>query len=176
MNSDTKRVMIIGQPGSGKSTLASELGEKLSLPVFHIDKIHWKSGWIEREPSEKDRLCAEVHARDEWIFEGGNSRTWGERMERADSLIWLDFPLHIRAWRILVRTIRHYGESRPDLPEGCPEHFSMEFISFIWRTRNKGRVRMSRFFNSVSNEKDKFHLRTNFAVEQFKNAITSVNS
>jgi len=173
MNSDKKRVMIIGQPGSGKSTLAGELGNKLHLPVFYIDHIHWQAGWIEREQSEKDRLCAEVHSSYKWIFEGGNSSTWDERVERADTLIWLDFPLRIRAWRIFFRTIRYYGRSRPDLPEGCPEQFTLEFIGFIWRTRKKGRKRMSRFFDSVSCEKEKYHLRNRSEVEEFKTSVVS---
>ena len=66
-----KRVMIIGQPGSGKSTLARQLGQRTSLPVVHIDLIHWKPGWIERCGEEKAALCCEVHRRDSWIFEGG---------------------------------------------------------------------------------------------------------
>ena len=66
-----KRVMIIGQPGAGKSTLARSLGECIELPVVYIGLIHWKSGWVERDRDEKTKLCLEVHARDEWIFEGG---------------------------------------------------------------------------------------------------------
>ena len=93
--------MIIGQPGSGKSTLARRLGKILDLPVVHIDLIHWQSGWIERAKSEKDRLCSEVHTRDKWIFEGGHSNTWAERLGRADTLIFLDIPLAVRAWRVL---------------------------------------------------------------------------
>ena len=88
-----RRIMIIGQPGSGKSTFARELGAITHLPVFHIDHIHWQSGWVERPGPEKDRLCADVHAQDKWIFEGGHSTTWPERLDRADTLIWLDLPL-----------------------------------------------------------------------------------
>ncbi len=79
-----QRVMIVGQPGSGKSTLARRLGERTGLPVVHIDTIHWQPGWIERSPDEKTRLCLEVEARDRWIFEGGHSTTWENRVARAD--------------------------------------------------------------------------------------------
>ncbi|MGB3409246.1 MAG: AAA family ATPase, partial [Jannaschia sp.] len=71
-----RRVMIIGQPGSGKSTFARAMGELTFLPVHHIDRIHWKPGWIERSRAEKTRLCEEVHSQDAWIFEGGHSATW----------------------------------------------------------------------------------------------------
>jgi len=162
-----KRVMIIGQPGSGKSTLARKLGECLKLPVVHIDRIHWQSGWVEREGSEKDRLCCEVHSGDKWIFEGGRSNTWPERLDRADTLIFLDFPLTVRAWRVLKRRVEYHGITRPDLPEGCPENINWDFVLFIWRTRKVGRFRMIRFFESAPGDKDLYWLRNQSEVDRF---------
>lgn len=34
-----RRVLIIGNSGGGKSTLARRLGEKLGLPVIHLDVL-----------------------------------------------------------------------------------------------------------------------------------------
>jgi adenylate kinase family enzyme len=140
-----KRVVIIGGPGSGKSTLARKMGAITGLPVVHIDHIHWQPGWVERSSAEKDRLTREVHARQEWIFEGGHFRTLDERLQRADTFIWLDFPVGVRLWGVLARTWRDYGRTRPDLPENCPERFNVEtlkFIHFIWTTRNRWRERL----------------------------------
>jgi len=33
------KIMIIGCGGSGKSTLAKRLGEKLKLPIIHLDQL-----------------------------------------------------------------------------------------------------------------------------------------
>ena len=66
-----RRVMIVGGPGSGKSTLARALGARSGLPVFHMDLIHWQSGWVERSKPEKDRLTHKVHRRDAWISRAG---------------------------------------------------------------------------------------------------------
>lgn len=166
MNS-SRRIMIIGQPGSGKSTLARELGQILKLPVVHIDKIHWQSGWVERPDHEKDRLCAEVHASEEWIFEGGRSVTWPERVRRADTIVWLDVPLPVRGWRVFSRTVKCYGRSRPDLPDGCPERFNREFIKWIWATRNTNREAMQALFDSVPPEKLKVRLKSSLDVEAY---------
>ena len=162
-----RRVMIIGQPGSGKSTFARKLGAITHLPVFHIDHIHWQSGWVERPGPEKDRLCAEVHARDKWIFEGGRSTTWPERLERADTLIWLDLPLGLRARRVLWRTLRYLGRTRPELPDGCPERFDWEFTRWIWDTRHSAKEKMQTTFASAPLDKNRYHLTSQRQVRDF---------
>jgi len=159
--------MIVGQPGSGKSTLARILGSVLDLPVVHIDHIHWQAGWIERSGAEKDRLCAEVHARERWIFEGGRSSTWNERLERADTLVWLDVPLALRAWRVFMRTLRHRGQNRLDLPEGCPERFDWEFTVWIWKTRKSGRTQMHALYDSAPNDVETYRLQRLTQVDAF---------
>ncbi len=148
-----QRVMIIGQPGSGKSTLARLLAARTGLPVYHIDHIHWMPGWIERSREEKTRLCAEVHARPQWIFEGGHSATWPERFDRADTVIWVDVPVMLRLWRVFWRTLRSLGRTRPDMPEGCPEQFSLEFYRFIWRTRRSSHAAMARLLAQAPQDK-----------------------
>ena len=155
-----QRVMIIGQPGSGKTTLARELGVATRLPVFHIDQIHWMPGWVERDREEKARLCAEVHAQPQWVFEGGHASTWPERLARADTVIWLDVPLWRRLFRVVRRTLSGYGRSRPDLPENCPERFSAEFYRYIWRTRHSARRRMANLIASAPPDKTVIKLST----------------
>jgi adenylate kinase family enzyme len=162
-----KRIMIIGQPGSGKSTLARALGDITSLPVVHIDTIHWQTGWVERSKSERTRLCEEVHASDEWIFEGGHSITWPTRVARADMIIALDIPLHVRAWRVFWRTIKHHGKTRADLPEGCPERFNWEFIIWIWNTRNTARKNLYKTVENAPGDKEKHVLCSTKDVDAF---------
>ena len=162
-----KRVMIIGQPGSGKSTFARALGERTDLPVIHIDLIHWKEGWVERDRDEKTRMCLEVHARDEWIFEGGHSITWPDRLNRCDTLIWLDYPFWLRVWRILQRTLKDYGRSRIDLPDNCPERIDFDFYWFVFRTRKSTREKAQHFFESAPAEKTRIRLSTDLEVADF---------
>ncbi|MDM3885809.1 AAA family ATPase [Pseudomonas sp. BCRC 81390] len=141
-----QRVMVIGQPGSGKSTLARRLGERTGLPVVHIDTIHWQPGWVERSREEKTRLCHEVEAGERWIFEGGHSTTWHNRLARADMLIWIDRLAPLRFWRVLLRTVLNRGRTRPDLPHNCPELLANlpAFFRFMWQTRISSREAMKR--------------------------------
>lgn len=162
-----QRVMIIGQPGSGKSTLARRLGDKTFLPVIHVDHIHWKSGWVERDQSEKRQMTLDVIEKPAWIFEGGHSATWPQRLARADTLIWLDLPLGLRARRVMWRTIRHFGRTRPDLPDGCPEHFNREFWLWIWRTRHVSRAKMQALYATAPADKTTYHFTSPAQVNTF---------
>jgi adenylate kinase family enzyme len=169
-----KRIMIVGQPGSGKSTFAQAAGKCTGLPVVHIDKIHWQAGWVERSGDEKTRLCNEAAAADRWIFEGGHSATLPGRIARADMLIWLDRPLWLRLWRIVRRTLRHRGRTRPDLADGCPERLRLlpEFISFIWETRHRGRAQIEQLVASRPSGCQAVHLRSDGEVRKYLSELS----
>lgn len=164
-----QRVMIVGQPGSGKSRLAQALGARTGLPVVHIDTIHWQPGWVERSFNEKTRLCHEVEAGNQWIFEGGHSATWDNRIARADLLIWIDRSSALRFWRVLVRTWVHRGRSRSDLPDGCPELLSNlpAFFRFMWETRHSARTKMKHLALTAPSRCHVVHLRSNRQTKRF---------
>ncbi|MDF3414338.1 hypothetical protein HKX54_07705 [Sulfitobacter sp. M57] len=157
-----KRVMIVGGPGSGKSTLARLLGPRLGLPVFHMDKIHWQENWVERPMIEKLPMAQAVEEQDRWVFEGGMSVTYGNRMERADMLIWLDLPVGLRLWRVTKRLFRYLGKARPDLPPGCVERLHPEtltFYRFIWQSRHDAREKIVKLIADAGGRLVVVHLR-----------------
>ncbi len=162
-----KRAMIIGRPGSGKSTPARMLGTRTGLPVVHVDHIHWMPGWVERDKPGKVVLALEAQNRDVWIFEGGLGATKEHRLSRCDTLINLVFSLWLRAWRVFKRTVTHYGKSRPDLPEGCPEHFSLEFWKWIWDTRRTNREANLRWMAEAGRDVAVYHFRSARQVRAF---------
>lgn len=139
--------MITGEPGSGKSTLARALAACTDLPVFHMDHIHYKPGWEQRPHAEKILLSDAVTSQSKWIFEGGMSATYPQRCARADTFVWLDIPVWLRFWRVVARTIRQRGKTRPDMPADCPEQlFTREtfaFWIFIWQTRKSSRAKLA---------------------------------
>lgn len=165
-----QRVMIVGGPGSGKSTLAGMLGDRTGLPVFHMDHIHWKENWVHRPMAEKIPLVKAVVAQDAWVFEGGMSTTYGERMARADTLIWLDLPVTLRLWRVTKRLFRDLGRARPDLPDGCVERLHPEtlaFFRFVWTTRIMARTKVLRLMNAAPATVEIVHLRNPAEVREW---------
>lgn len=136
-----ERVLIIGPCGSGKSTLARELAPRLGLPLVHMDQLGWQPGWVETEKAQLNSCLADAVARDKWLIEGNYGSTLVPRLERADTVIYLDFPIRLCLWRLIRRIATHRGRSRPDMPEGCPERFDLAFFWYVMNWNTGPRVR-----------------------------------
>ena len=137
-----KRVLVIGSGGSGKSTFAVELGRATGLPVIHLDPEYWRPGW---EGTPKDEWTSRVEkllAGDSWIMDGNFGGTREIRMQAADTIIFLDLPRRVCLYRVLKRTIKYYGRSRPDMSEGCNERLDLEFILWVWNYKHRSRKRL----------------------------------
>ena len=145
-----ERVIIIGCGGAGKSTLARKMGEKTGLPVVHLDKLFWKPGWVERTPEEFDPLMEAELAKETWIMDGNFNRTMPQRVQRCDTIIYLDFSRLACLWGVLKRDITTYGTVRPDMGEGCPERVDLEFLKWVWNYNKNKRERNYRLLNEAT--------------------------
>jgi adenylate kinase family enzyme len=125
--------MIIGPCGAGKSTLAFALAERRGLPLFHMDKLAWKPGWIDRSSVELSEVLRPIVASERWLIEGNYGSTLPDRLRRADTIVYLDFPIWLCLLRLLRRIWRYRGRTRPDMTEGCPERFDFEFLWYVAR-------------------------------------------
>lgn len=101
------RVSVIGTSGSGKSTLACRLSKALSVPCVELDAIHWQQGgWTPLPQGQFRGVVAEAVRLDRWVVEGGYSAVRPLVWERADTVVWLDYPLLVTFGRLLRRTAR----------------------------------------------------------------------
>jgi adenylate kinase family enzyme len=125
--------MIIGPCGSGKSTLARALGGRLGLPVFHMDQLAWRPGWIESDTAELRARVLRITETAEWVFDGHYGGTLDLRLARADTVVYLDFPIWLCLWRVIRRVVTWRGRTRPDMTEGCPERLDLGFLLYVMR-------------------------------------------
>lgn len=135
------RVIIIGPCGSGKSTLARELAPRMGLPLVHMDQLGWQPGWVETSKAELNARLADAVAGERWLIEGNYGSTLAPRLERADTVIYLDFPIRLCLRRLLKRIATHRGLARPDMPVDCPERFDPAFFWYVMNWNTGPRVR-----------------------------------
>ena len=121
-----KKVLVIGCPGSGKSTFARKLRDKLDLPLFYLDMIWHKPDKSTYTKSEFDKKLAEIIKKDEWIIDGNYSRTLETRIQKCDTVFYLDLPVE----ECLKGAESRIGTVREDLP-WFEDEFDPEFREWI---------------------------------------------
>ena len=135
------RVLVIGSPGAGKSTLARALATRTGLPLHNLDRMHWLPGWIERDRAAGLAELRGVLAQERWIIDGNYGSSLPERLTRADTVVWLDYPTSLCLARVFKRWWQYRGRSRPDMTEGCPENLNLEFLLYVLNFRTASQAR-----------------------------------
>ncbi len=148
-----KRILIIGCSGSGKSTFARALHQKTGIEVLHLDQYYWQPNWVESSKEEWRDTVSDLVQRESWIMEGNYSGTFDLRLPRADTIIFLDFSTLSCLWRVLKRTIRYHGTTRPDMTKNCPERFDLEFFHYILSYNSTRRKGILKILEQLKNEK-----------------------
>ena len=148
------KIVITGFSGSGKSTLAKRLGNHYNIPVLHMDSLHYKQNWEERDKDEFESLTQEfINGNDSWIIDGNYRNTAKNRIDMADTLIFLDYNRFTCLKGVLSRYNRYKGKCRPDIAEGCQEKIDKDF--FIWVIyEGRKKERRQRLLNQAKNHKN----------------------
>ena len=165
-----ERILIIGCGGAGKSTLAQQLGEKTGLPVVHLDKLFWHPGWVESAKDEIDAKIRAKMAKPQWIMDGNYNRTLPERVKHCDTIIYLDFSRIACLMGVMKRVITTYGTVRPDMGEGCPERFDLDFLKWVWNYNRDKRERNYKLLNEA-NHAQTIVLKNRRMVKRFLKSI-----
>jgi len=123
-----QRILVVGTAGSGKTTLAREIGQRLDVPHYELDALHWGPDWTST-PAEEMRVRIEsVIQGDAWVIDGNYSKTQDRTTARADTIIWLDYALPITMWQLLKRTLRRVI-TKEELWGGNRESLLITFFS-----------------------------------------------
>ena len=162
-----RRILIIGNSGAGKSTLARRLGERLDLPVIHLDALFWKPGWTESDDSEFRVRVADALSGPAWVCDGDFGSSLDLRMPLADTIIWLDPPPILCLARAIWRAIKFADGGRPDMAEGCREKIDLTFYGYIWNWNRTRRPRVEAALAGHGDHLGVIKLRTDRDVAAF---------
>jgi adenylate kinase family enzyme len=165
-----KRVLVVGSGGAGKSTVARKLGERLGLPVIHLDAHYWNPGWIETPAEEWQERVRRLIAEPEWVMDGNYGGTLDVRLAAADTVVFLDLPRIVCLWRIVTRAARYWGRTRPDLAPNCPERLGWEFVVWVWTYPDRRRPEILERLRERKNVRA-IVLRSSADVEKFLDSV-----
>jgi adenylate kinase family enzyme len=129
------RIAVIGATGSGKTTLTQQLGTTLNLTAIELDALHWMPGWTEAPWEEMRARLDAMTSQDCWVTDGNYGQVRDLVWPRADTIIWLDYPLLVVFVRLFIRTIQRII-LKVELWNGNRERFKDNFFSrdslFLW--------------------------------------------
>jgi adenylate kinase family enzyme len=131
MPSDTtqlKRVVVIGTSGSGKTVFACDLAGRLKVRHVELDSVYWGPNWTPTPKEEFRSLASEAVAPGAWVLDGNYGSVRDILWARATTLIWLNYPFRVVAWRALSRTLRRIFY-REVMWSGNVETFRQSFLS-----------------------------------------------
>lgn len=125
------RISVVGSSGSGKTWLARRLAGKLGLPLHELDVE--RDACLAAHGSLAERAAA-LAAAPGWVIDGHYREARSAVWARAETVVLLDYPAALVAWRLAGRFL---GKRRPNDPENpvSPRRASWRRrLSRLWRT------------------------------------------
>jgi hypothetical protein len=95
-----ERIVIVGRTGSGKTTLARELAEDIDAPHVELDALYFGPNFSTVPASVLRERTSAAIAGERWVTDGNKSAVRDLVWPRADTIIWLDYPLIVSIWRL----------------------------------------------------------------------------
>ena len=156
------KVIVLGASGVGKSYFSKRLASLTNLPLFHLDNIWWKEDKTHIERSEFDEKLDEILKKDKWIIDGDYSRTYVVRIEKADTIIFLDFPLE----EALKGAKSRIGKQRSDIPWQESE-FDPEFGEWIVNWYKEKKPILLELLDKYKKTKDVIVFKTRKEIDEY---------
>ncbi|WP_298769135.1 adenylate kinase [uncultured Shewanella sp.] len=115
-----KKVMILGKPGSGKSTLSRRLASATQLPLHTLDIIEYKKNGERIDQALYREIHDNIIEKESWIIEGfGLMESFFQRLEAADTLIYIELPYLVSYWWVTKRFLKGLFIRPKGWPQGC---------------------------------------------------------
>jgi hypothetical protein len=109
-----ERILVIGRTGSGKTTLARDIAAALGVPHVELDSLYFGPNFSTVPESVlRERVVAAI-APERWVTDGNKRAVRDLVWPRADTIIWLDYPVAVSLWRLGRRATRRTATLRTE--------------------------------------------------------------
>ncbi|WP_107667388.1 adenylate kinase [Cyanothece sp. BG0011] len=168
-----KKVAVFGNAGGGKSTLSRKLSEMTNLPLYVLDKIQYKPGGVPISYEDYKQIHEEIISKDEWVIDGfGSFETVWLRLEKADTLVYVDLPLTVHFWWITKRLLTGFFVPPKGWPENSPLwKSSMNSYNNLWLCHQRLTPRYRDYVLEVGKSKKVYHLKSTKDIKDFYKLI-----
>jgi len=168
-----KRVAVFGNTGGGKSTLAKRLAALTGLPLCPLDMIQYRIGGDPVPDEEYLKAHAELLRQEEWIIDGyGSADSAWERFAVADTLVYIDLPVHTHYWWVTKRLIKGLFVNPEGWPEGSPIWSStINCYKVAWSCHRGLTPRYRQLVVEAAASKRVHHLKSRAEMEAFLDAV-----
>ncbi|MFZ7088254.1 AAA family ATPase [Curtobacterium sp. RRHDQ10] len=100
-----RRVVVAGPSGVGKTSIARRNEAASGIRHTEVDALFHGPGWVPRPEFRSD--VETFTSEPSWVTEWSYSSQLGDLLEaRADTMVWLDFPVWVHMGRLVRRTLR----------------------------------------------------------------------
>lgn len=176
------RIVVIGTSGSGKTTLAKQIALKRHVPHIELDALNWQPNWQEA-PLDEFRVAVEnVLQPQQWVLDGNYRKVRDIVWKRADTLVWLDYPLRVILWRltqrIFKRTLTRENLWGTGNRETLWKHFFTRDSLYLWvfKTYRRRRREYPQLFQHPEHAHlQVIHLKSPRKTEQWLNELDKNN-
>ena len=164
-----KVVVIASASGNGKTTVGRELAERLHVPFIELDAMVHGPQWTETPDEELRARLEPLLAADGWVVDGAYQHKLGDFvLDRAETVVWLDLPVHVWLPRLVRRTWRRIRDHE-ELWNGNTESFATAFLGreslVVWALRSH--VRRRRVWPSELADRNVIRLTRPAQVQRF---------
>ncbi|MEO1209347.1 MAG: adenylate kinase [Cyanobacteria bacterium J06638_20] len=170
-----KKVAVFGNTGGGKSTLSRRLAEMTGLPWVPLDSIQFRPGGNAVPHAEFKAAHDSLLLQDQWIVDGfGSIDTLWNRLDTADTLVYLDLPVWRHYWWVTKRFLKGAWVLPAGWPEGSPL-LKGTLISYttVRLCHTKLTPKYRDYVAKAQATKQVYHLRSRRDIAQFYQTIAA---